>query len=246
MERKTAIITGAARGIGRATAIKLASAGFNIVVNYCGSEQAARESEVLCKESGAETLVIRGDVAREEDCARIAEETLARFGSIDVLVNNAGITRDGLLMRMEEKDFMAVIDTNLKGTFLMTKAVSRQMLKQRSGRIINLASVVGIAGNAGQVNYSASKAGIIGLTKSFALEVAAKGITVNAVAPGFIKTDITDAMTDAAKENVQGSIPLRRMGTAEDVADVIAFLAGDESSYVTGQTICVDGGMCMR
>ena len=224
MERKTAIITGAARGIGRATAIKLASAGFNIVVNYCGSEQAARE----------------------EDCARIAEETLARFGSIDVLVNNAGITRDGLLMRMEEKDFMAVIDTNLKGTFLMTKAVSRQMLKQRSGRIINLASVVGIAGNAGQVNYSASKAGIIGLTKSFALEVAAKGITVNAVAPGFIKTDMTDAMTDAAKENVQGSIPLRRMGTAEDVADVIAFLAGDESSYVTGQTICVDGGMCMR
>ena len=238
MERKTAIITGASRGIGRATAIKLASAGFNIVVNYCGSEQAARESEVLCKESGAETLVIRGDVAREEDCARIAEETLARFGSIDVLVNNAGITRDGLLMRMEEKDFMAVIDTNLKGTFLMTKAVSRQMLKQRSGRIINLASVVGIAGNAGQVNYSASKA--------FALEVAAKGITVNAVAPGFIKTDMTDAMTDAAKENVQGSIPLRRMGTAEDVADVIAFLAGDESSYVTGQTICVDGGMCMR
>ena len=171
---------------------------------------------------------------------------MARFGSIDVLVNNAGITRDGLLMRMEEKDFMAVIDTNLKGTFLMTKAVSRQMLKQRSGRIINLASVVGIAGNAGQVNYSASKAGIIGLTKSYALEVAAKGITVTAVAPGFIKTAMTDAMTDAAKENVQGSIPLRRMGTAEDVADVIAFLAGDESSYVTGQTICVDGGMCMR
>ena len=259
MERKTAIIILFFHVIigglhskmeresqGRACTIFIASAGFNIVVNYCGSEQAARESEVLCKESGAETLVIRGDVAREEDCARIAEETLARFGSIDVLVNNAGITRDGLLMRMEEKDFMAVIDTNLKGTFLMTKAVSRQMLKQRSGRIINLASVVGIAGNAGQVNYSASKAGIIGLTKSFALEVAAKGITVNAVAPGFIKTDMTDAMTDAAKENVQGSIPLRRMGTAEDVADVIAFLAGDESSYVTGQTICVDGGMCMR
>lgn len=246
MSEKTAIVTGAARGIGRAAAVKLAVCGFNVVINYCGSEKAALKTEELCRQNGAETLVIKGDVSCEEDCAKIAAETMSRFGRIDVLVNNAGITRDGLLMRMEEKDFIAVTDTNLKGTFLMTKAVSRQMLKQRSGRIVNLASVVGIAGNAGQVNYSASKAGIIGLTKSFALEVAAKGITVNAVAPGFIKTDMTDAMTDAAKENVQGSIPLGRMGTPEDVADVIAFLAGDESRYVTGQTICVDGGMCMR
>lgn len=246
MEKKTVIITGAARGIGRAAAVKLASLGFNIVINYCGSEKAAAETEELCANCGADTLIVKGDVACAEDCAKIAEETIKRFGRIDALVNNAGITRDGLLMRMEEKDFTAVMDTNLKGTFLMTKAVSRQMLKQKSGRIVNLASVVGIAGNAGQANYSASKAGIIGLTKSFALEVAAKGITVNAVAPGFIKTDMTDAMTDSAKESVMNSIPAKRMGTPEDVADVIAFLTSEESRYVTGQTICVDGGMCMR
>ncbi len=246
MSKKTAIITGAAKGIGRAAAVKLASCGFNVVINYFGSEKAAFDTEALCRKYGAEVLVIKGNVAYEEDCAAIAAETIDRFGRIDVLVNNAGITRDGLLIRMEEKDFTAVIDTNLKGTFLMAKAVSRQMLRQRSGRIVNLASIVGITGNAGQVNYSASKAGIIGLTKSLALEMASKGITVNAVAPGFIKTDMTDALAASTGEKIKDSIPLGRMGTTEDVADVIAFLSGDESRYVTGQTICVDGGMCMR
>ena len=246
MKGKTVIITGGARGIGKAAALKLASLEANLVINYLGNDKAASETEEACKQLGAEILLIKGDVASAEQCEKIAAAALERFGRIDVLINNAGITRDGLLMRMEEKDFDSVINTNLKGTFLMTKAVSRQMLKQRYGRIINMASVVGITGNQGQANYSASKAGIIGLTKSFALEVAAKGITVNAVAPGFIETDMTDAMTDAAIEAAKALIPAKRMGSPEDVAEVIAFLASEQSGYITGQTVCVDGGMCMR
>ena len=246
MKGKTVIITGGTRGIGKAAALKLASLGANLVINYLGNDKAASETEEACKQLGAEILLIKGDVASAEQCEKIAAAALERFGRIDVLINNAGITRDGLLMRMEEKDFDSVINTNLKGTFLMTKAVSRQMLKQRYGRIINMASVVGITGNQGQANYSASKAGIIGLTKSFALEVAAKGITVNAVAPGFIETDMTDAMTDAAIEAAKALIPAKRMGSPEDVAEVIAFLASEQSGYITGQTVCVDGGMCMR
>lgn len=246
MKGKTVIITGGARGIGKAAALKLASRGANLVINYLGNDKAASETEEACKQLGAEILLIKGDVASAEQCKKIAAAALERFGRIDVLINNAGITRDGLLMRMEEKDFDSVINTNLKGTFLMTKAVSRQMLKQRYGRIINMASVVGITGNQGQANYSASKAGVIGLTKSFALEVAAKGITVNAVAPGFIETDMTDAMTDAAIEAAKALIPAKRMGSPEDVAEVIAFLASEQSGYITGQTVCVDGGMCMR
>ncbi len=246
MKGKTVIITGGARGIGKAAALKLASLGANLVINYLGNDKAASETKEACKQLGAEILLIKGDVASAEQCEKIAAAALERFGRIDVLINNAGITRDGLLMRMEEKDFDSVINTNLKGTFLMTKAVSRQMLKQRYGRIINMASVVGITGNQGQANYSASKAGIIGLTKSFALEVAAKGITVNAVAPGFIETDMTDAMTDAAIEAAKALIPAKRMGSPEDVAEVIAFLASEQSGYITGQTVCVDGGMCMR
>ena len=246
MKGKTVIITGGARGIGKAAALKLASLGANLVINYLGNDKAASETEEACKQLGAEILLIKGDVASAEQCEKIAAAALERFGRIDVLINNAGITRDGLLMRMEEKDFDSVINTNLKGTFLMTKAVSRQMLKQRYGRIINMARVVGITGNQGQANYSASKAGVIGLTKSFALEVAAKGITVNAVAPGFIETDMTDAMTDAAIEAAKALIPAKRMGSPEDVAEVIAFLASEQSGYITGQTVCVDGGMCMR
>ncbi len=246
MKGKTVIITGGARGIGKAAALKLASLEANLVINYLGNDKAASETEEACKQLGAEILLIKGDVASAEQCEKIAAAALERFGRIDVLINNAGITRDGLLMRMEEKDFDSVINTNLKGTFLMTKAVSRQMLKQRYGRIINMASVVGLTGNQGQANYSASKAGVIGLTKSFALEVAAKGITVNAVAPGFIETDMTDAMTDAAIEAAKALIPAKRMGSPEDVAEVIAFLASEQSGYITGQTVCVDGGMCMR
>ena len=246
MKGKTVIITGGARGIGKAAALKLASLGANLVINYLGNDKAASETEEACKQLGAKILLIKGDVASAEQCEKIAAAALERFGRIDVLINNAGITRDGLLMRMEEKDFDSVINTNLKGTFLMTKAVSRQMLKQRYGRIINMASVVGITGNQGQANYSASKAGVIGLTKSFALEVAAKDITVNAVAPGFIETDMTDAMTDAAIEAAKALIPAKRMGSPEDVAEVIAFLASEQSGYITGQTVCVDGGMCMR
>jgi len=246
MKGKTVIITGGARGIGKAAALKLASLEANLVINYLGNDKAASETEEACKQLGAEILLIKGDVASAEQCEKIAAAALERFGRIDVLINNAGITRDGLLMRMEEKDFDSVINTNLKGTFLMTKAVSRQMLKQRYGRIISMASVVGITGNQGQANYSASKAGVIGLTKSFALEVAAKGITVNAVAPGFIETDMTDAMTDAAIEAAKALIPAKRMGSPEDVAEVIAFLASEQSGYITGQTVCVDGGMCMR
>lgn len=243
MKDRVAIVTGASRGIGRATAIALAEAGANVVINYAGSEAAAKETEVLCQAHGAKTLLIQADVAKSKDCQRIVDETIAAFGKVDILVNNAGVTRDNLLMCMTDEEFDQVIATNLRGTYAMMKAVSRPMMKSRYGRIINMASVVGLMGNAGQVNYAASKAGVIGMTKSFAKEIAARGVTVNAVAPGFIATDMTAAMTDAAREAVAGSIPMKRMGRPEDVAAVVRFLASEGAGYVTGQTLAVDGGL---
>lgn len=243
MKDRVAIVTGASRGIGRATAIALAEAGANVVINYAGSEAAAKETEVLCQAHGAKTLLIQADVAKSKDCQRIVDETIAAFGKVDILVNNAGVTRDNLLMCMTDEEFDQVIATNLRGTYAMMKAVSRPMMKSRYGRIINMASVVGLMGNAGQVNYAASKAGVIGMTKSFAKEIAARGVTVNAVAPGFIATDMTAAMTDAAREAVASSIPMKRMGRPEDVAAVVRFLASEGAGYVTGQTLAVDGGL---
>lgn len=243
MKNKTAIVTGASRGIGRAVAIALAEGGANVVINYAGNEVAARETAVLCEGYGVKTLLVQGDVANSEDCQKIVDETIEHFGSVEILVNNAGITRDNVLMRMTDEEFDAVIATNLRGSYSMMKAVSRPMMKKRYGRIVNMASVVGLMGNAGQVNYAASKAGVIGMTKSFAREIAARGITVNAVAPGFIATDMTAAMTDAAVEAVAGSIPMKKMGKPEDVAAVVKFLASENAGYVTGQTVAVDGGM---
>lgn len=243
MKHKTAIVTGASRGIGRAVAIALAEGGANVAINYAGNEAAARETAALCEGYGVKTLLVQGDVANSEDCQKIVDETIEHFGSVEILVNNAGITRDNVLMRMTDEEFDAVIATNLRGSYSMMKAVSRPMMKKRYGRIVNMASVVGLMGNAGQVNYAASKAGVIGMTKSFAREIAARGITVNAVAPGFIATDMTAAMTDAAVEAVAGSIPMKKMGKPEDVAAVVKFLASENAGYVTGQTVAVDGGM---
>lgn len=245
MKDRVAIVTGSARGIGKAIALELASKGAKVVINYAGSKDAALETAKLCQEKGAETLVLQGDVSKAEDCERIVKETLEGFGKIDILVNNAGITRDNLIMRMSEEDFDAVVNTNLKSVYLMSKAVARPMMKNRYGRIVNVSSVVGIMGNAGQVNYSASKAGVLGITKSLAREMATRNITVNAVAPGFIQTDMTEVLSDEAKKNISGTIPAGKLGTAEDVAHAAAFFASDEARYVTGQVVCVDGGMCM-
>ena len=243
---KTAIVTGAGRGIGRATAVRLAGPDVTLIINYNSSSRGADETAELCREKGAEVITVQADVSKASDCDRLVSAALEKTGRIDVLVNNAGITRDGLLMRMSEEDFDDVIAANLRGTFLMMKAVSGIMLRQKYGRIVNLASVVGITGNAGQANYSASKAGISALTRSFAQEIARKGITVNAVAPGFINTAMTETMTETAMKAAVGAIPMGRPGEPEDVAELIAFLAGDGAKYITGQTICVDGGMCMR
>ena len=245
MKGKTAIVTGASRGIGRAVALALAEEGANVVINYAGNEGAASETAAFCQEHGVQTLVVRGDVASSEDCTRLVEEAVKTFGTVDILVNNAGITRDNVLMRMSDEEFDQVIATNLRGTYLMMKAVSRTMMKKRYGRIVNMASVVGLMGNAGQVNYAASKAGVIGMTKSFAREIAARGITVNAVAPGFIATDMTANLPEAAASAISASIPKGTLGSPEDVANAVKFLASDQSGYITGQVICVDGGMCM-
>lgn len=249
LQGKTALVTGASRGIGRAIALELASQGVNIIVNYAGNREKAEETAKLCEEIGKErsikTMVIAADVSSSEDVKSMIDQGSKEMGSIDILVNNAGITKDGLLLRMSDEDFDAVMDTNLKGAFLCTRGVTRMMMKNRWGRIINLSSVVGILGQGGQANYAASKAGVIGLTKSVARELASRNITVNAVAPGFIQTDMTDALSPEQKAEIGKNIPLERLGTVEDVAKMVGFLASEHSSYITGQVISVDGGMAM-
>lgn len=243
MKGRAAIVTGGSRGIGRAVCLELAAGGANLIINCAGNLQAAAGTAQACRALGVQAELVRGDVGQAEDCRRIAAAAVETFGRIDILINNAGITRDNLLLRMGEPDFDQVIQTNLKGCFLMMQAVSRQMMKQRYGRIVNMASVVGLSGNTGQVNYAASKAGVVGMTKSFAKEVASRNITVNAVAPGFIETDMTAAMTEAAVKTAAASIPAGRMGRPEDVAAAAAFLASEKAAYVTGQVLAVDGGM---
>ena len=242
---KCALITGATRGIGKQIAITLAKQGYNIALNYRKENEELENTKKEIEKIGVQILAVKGDVANFEDCENFVKQVIERFGQIDVLVNNAGITKDMLLMRMKKEDFEQVIDTNLVGTFNVTKNVVPYMMKARSGRIINISSVVGIAGNAGQTNYSASKAGIIGFTKSLAKEIASRNILVNAVAPGFIETNMTDVLKDDVKQEIAKNIPLKRMGTAQDVANVVKFLASDDSSYITGQVINVDGGMLM-
>lgn len=243
--KQTAIVTGGSRGIGRAVAVRLAKDGMNLVINYRGDSAAAEETERLCRELGAEVLLVQGDVSRAEDCEKLAAQAKEAFGRVDVLVNNAGITRDGLLARMTEEDFRAVLDVNLVGPWNMMKAVNRIMMKQRYGRIVNLSSVTGLMGNMGQTNYAAAKAGILGMTKSYAREVASRGITVNAVAPGFIDTDMTEAMPEGAKDKIITGIPMGRTGKPEDVAEAVAFLASEQAGYITGEVLRVDGGMAM-
>ncbi|GAF12838.1 3-oxoacyl-[acyl-carrier protein] reductase [Bacillus sp. JCM 19045] len=245
LANQTAIVTGASRGIGRAIALELAAKGANIVINYAGNQAKAEEVVAQVKELGSEAFAYQADVANSDDVQAMMKETISRFGSIDILVNNAGITKDNLLMRMKEQDWDDVIDTNLKGVFLCAKAVSRQMMKQRSGRIINVASVVGVLGNPGQANYVAAKAGVIGLTKSLAREFASRNVLVNAIAPGFISTDMTDELDSTAKEALLTQIPLGKLGEPEHVANVVRFLASDDAAYMTGQTIHIDGGMVM-
>ena len=243
--KQTAIVTGGSRGIGRAVAVRLAKDGMNLVINYRGNSAAAEETERLCRELGAEVLLVQGDVSRAEDCEKLAAQAKEAFGRVDVLVNNAGITRDGLLARMTEEDFRAVLDVNLVGPWNMMKAVNRIMMKQPYGRSVNPSSVTGLMGNMGQTNYAAAKAGILGMTKSYAREVASRGITVNAVAPGFIDTDMTEAMPEGAKDKIVTEIPMGRTGKPEDVAEAVAFLASEQAGYITGEVLRVDGGMAM-
>lgn len=244
-ENKVALITGAARGIGKAIAKKFAENGYNVVINYVSAKTDIKTLTKEFEDLGVKVLLVKADVSNKEEAEGLVNQTIEKFGKIDVLVNNAGITKDNLLMRMNEEDFEKVLDINLKGTFLITKFATKYMMKKRCGSIINLASVVGVAGNAGQCNYSASKAGVIGFTKSIAKELASRNIRANAVAPGFIKTDMTDVLSDNVKENINSQIPLKRMGTAEEVAKLVYFLGTAESSYITGQVINVDGGMVM-
>ncbi|MDK0952907.1 3-oxoacyl-[acyl-carrier-protein] reductase [Clostridium perfringens] len=245
LKDKVAIVTGGTRGIGRAIALKLADNGANIVINYRNSDKEAEELKAILEEKGVKVLTVKCDISNFEDSKNLMDKCKEVFGKIDILVNNAGITKDTLIMRMKEEDFDSVIDVNLKGTFNCAKHASAIMLKQRFGKIINMTSVVGIAGNAGQVNYAASKAGVIGLTKSLAKELGSRGITVNAVAPGFINTDMTASLSEKVKEEASKNIPLKRLGDPEDVANLVGFLASDASNYITGQVINVDGGMVM-
>ena len=242
---KNALVTGGSRGIGKAVCLELARQGANVAVNYAGRAQAAEEVAAACRELGVEAFAVQADVADAAAVDAMVKEAAARFGRVDILVNNAGITRDKLALQMKEEDFDAVLDTNLKGAFLCMKAVYRPMMKQRYGRIINLSSVVGLRGNAGQANYAASKAGLIGMSKSIAKELASRGVTVNLVAPGFIDTDMTAALPEAAREARLKSIPMARLGQPEDVARAVAFFAAEESGYITGQVLCVDGGMAV-
>lgn len=242
---KVALVTGASRGIGRAIALKLAAEGAAVVINYHGSMEKAKEVKAEIESDGGIAEIMQCNVADYQATEAMIRKVTDDFGRLDILVNNAGITRDGLLMKMSEEDYDTVLDTNLKGTFHCIRFAARQMLRQRGGRIINLSSVSGILGNAGQANYSASKAGVIGLTKSAARELASRGITVNAVAPGFIETEMTAVLTEKVRESAVAQIPMEAFGTAEDVAEAVAFLASDSARYITGQTIHVDGGMAM-
>lgn len=243
MDKKTCIITGSSRGIGRGCAILFAKNGYNVVVNYSSNEPTELIKELT--EMNASFISLKGDISNEADAVMLVEETVKAFGKVDVLINNAGITKDNLMLRMKTEDFKKVIDVNLVGTFNMTKAASAVMMKKRTGSIINISSVVGLRGNAGQVNYASSKAGVIGLTKSVAKELAKRNITCNAIAPGFIETDMTGALSDKVKENILSDIPLGTLGQVEDIANLAYFLASDESKYITGQVIAVDGGMSM-
>lgn len=244
-DRRVAVVTGGSRGIGRAVCVRLAKAGYDLCLNYAGNAAAAEETANLCREAGATVLTVQADVSTAQGCADLFDAVKKQFGRVDVLVNNAGITRDGLLLRMSEADYDAVLNTNLKGAVFCCKAASRMMMHQRYGRIVNITSVVGLRGNAGQANYAASKAGLIGLAKSAAKELASRGVTVNCVAPGFIDTDMTAVLPDGVKENILSQIPMGRLGAAKEVADAVAFLASPQAGYITGQVLCVDGGMAM-
>ena len=245
LKNKVAVVTGASRGIGREVALKLAALGAAVIINYNGSEEKAEEVKKQIEDKGGKAEIYQCNVSDFDACKEFIDYVIKKYNSIDILINNAGITRDGLLMRMSEKDFDDVINTNLKGAFNCIRFASRQMMKQRSGRIINISSVVGVSGNAGQTNYAASKAGIIGLTKAVAKEVASRHITVNAVAPGFIQTDMTDILSENTKKQIASMIPIGTFGSPKDVANATAFLASDEAGYITGQVLHVDGGMVM-
>lgn len=245
VSRKTAIVTGGSRGIGRAICLRLAKEGYDIAFSYRSKDDEANEVKSLLEEAGAEVYIKKFDVSNSEECSAFVKETNEKFGDIDVLVNNAGITKDNLMIRLGDDDFSDVLDVNLKGSFYMAREVSRLMLRKRKGSIINMSSVVGIMGNAGQVNYSASKAGVIGMTKSLARELARKNVRVNAVAPGMIETDMTDVLPEEAKKKIADAIPLKEMGKPEDIANAVVFLAGDNSRYITGQVLSVDGGMAI-
>ena len=241
---KTVIVTGGSRGIGRAIATGFSKKNYNVIISYAGNDAAAKEAEELCKQAGAEdVLLFKGDVSDEKNAEDIVAKAIEKYGQIDVLVNNAGITKDNLLARMSAEDFDSVIATNLRGTFLMTKYVTKPMMKKRYGRIVNISSVVGVHGNPGQANYCASKAGLIGMTKSVAKELASRNITVNAVAPGMIATEMTAVLTDEQKSAINSQIPAKRMGEPEDVANAVVFLADENSGYITGQVLGIDGGM---
>jgi 3-oxoacyl-[acyl-carrier protein] reductase len=246
LEDKVAIVTGASRGIGKAIAIKLAREGANIIVNYAGNSQGAEEVVNTIKDMGRQSYAFQANVASAEDVEAMVKFTIEKFSKIDILVNNAGITKDTLLMRMKEEDWDAVLDINLKGTFLCTKAVTKVMMKQRAGKIVNISSVVGFMGNPGQSNYTAAKAGMIGFTKTVARELGSRGITANAVAPGFIETDMTHTLTDEVKSKLKEQIPLGKMGSSEDIANAVTFLVSEAANYITGQTIHVNGGMIME